>query len=138
MIDRRKNVLIFIGSCLLGALLTFVAGPRVFKAQTAHGILTMWTAATVPTGGSAIAGYNLWMAASSTGPFTQLNSTPITGTSYNVGTGLLSTSTPYWFYVVTQDINGNLSAPSNVATATTPANWPVNPNAPTGCTVKIQ
>lgn len=50
------------------------------------------------------------------------------------------------FYFVTQDIDGDVSAPSSpmsgeaVASAlvTTPSTWPINPNAPSGCSFKIQ
>ena len=136
--EHKVTSLTLIASFLVVIALTVMTMPRKTHAQSVHGILASWTAATIPPGGAAIAGYNLWMATSAQGPFTKLNSSPITGTEYNVGTGLLSTSTPYWFYVVTQDVNGNFSPPSNTATATTPNAWPVNPNAPASCTVKIQ
>ena len=72
-----------------------------------------WTAST-DTGGSGLAGYEVWRSTSgSAGPFSKVAT--ITGTSYTNG-GLLRGKT-YWYYVVAYDGAGNRSAPSPTAGA---------------------
>ena len=136
------------GLAFVVLLLGVMVWPGGIKAQTAHGIQGTWNTATVPTGGAAIAGYNLWWAqcpGGVCGAFVQYNSSLITTTSILIPTTSLQTNTEYGFYLVTQDVNGGLSAPSAPMTGqslasgviTTPSTWPVNPNPPTGCGFKI-
>jgi hypothetical protein len=104
-------------------------------AQTPHGILVSWATPTIPTGGAALAGLNLFRATwssstSACGSYSQLNTAPLPGNSYLDPASGLAVSTEYCYYATTQDVNGNLSAASNIATTTTPAAWPVNPNPP--------
>jgi beta-lactamase superfamily II metal-dependent hydrolase len=75
-------------------------------------ITLQWTASTDNVG---VTGYQVWSATSASGPFAQIAST--TGTSYT-DTGLPRQATRY-YYVRAFDGAGNVSAPSNVASATT-------------------
>jgi hypothetical protein len=70
-----------------------------------------WTASTDNVG---VAGYQIWRATSSTGPFSQITTT--TTTSY-MNSGLTS-GTTYWYYVKAYDAANNVSAASNTASAT--------------------
>src|SRR5260221_3065052 len=70
-----------------------------------------WTASTDNVG---VTGYQIWRAASATGPFSQV--TTVTTTSYSDG-GLVS-GTTYFYYVKAFDAAANVSAASNTATAT--------------------
>jgi hypothetical protein len=72
-----------------------------------------WSAST-DSGGSGLAGYEVWRSTSGTaGPFTKIATT--TGTSYTNG-GLVRGRT-YWYYVVAYDGAGNRSGRSPVAAA---------------------
>jgi spore germination protein YaaH len=66
-----------------------------------------WTAST-DSGGSGVAGYDVYRSTSSTGTFTKVAS--VTSTSY-LNTGLTKNRT-YWYYVRGRDKAGNVSAPS--------------------------
>ena len=72
-----------------------------------------WTASS-DTGGSGLAGYEIWRSSAGTGgPFTKIATT--TGTSYtNSG---LSKGATYWYYVVAYDNAGNRSTPSTTVSA---------------------
>src|SRR5205823_3959778 len=59
------------------------------------------------------AGYQIWRATSSSGPFAQIATT--TATSYT-NSGLTS-GTTYWYYVRAYDAANNVSAASNTASA---------------------
>jgi chitodextrinase/5-hydroxyisourate hydrolase-like protein (transthyretin family) len=65
---------------------------------------------------SDLAGYRVFYATASTGPWTEFTTGPVSGTSLDV-TGLTN-GTPYWFKVQAEDTSGNLSADSNTPTAT--------------------
>lgn len=54
---------------------TFLAGKNTANVT--------WTAAVVQADGTAIAGYNVWRGNSSIGPFTQINTALVTGTSFS-------------------------------------------------------
>lgn len=69
-----------------------------------------WTASTDNVG---VTGYQIWRATSATGPFSQIATTA--GTSY-VNTGLTSGVT-YYYQVTASDAAGNVSPPSNTASA---------------------
>lgn len=42
-----------------------------------------WTVPAIPTGGSAIAGYNVWRSKVSGGPYVQINAALVTGVAYS-------------------------------------------------------
>jgi hypothetical protein len=50
--------------------------------QGQHNAVLTWTAATVPTGGAAIAGYNVYRSKTSGGPYTKINSALVVGVTY--------------------------------------------------------
>jgi beta-lactamase superfamily II metal-dependent hydrolase/chitodextrinase len=70
-----------------------------------------WSASTDNVG---VTGYHVWRATSAGGPFSDVATT--TSTSYS-NSGLTS-GTTYYFYVTAVDAAGNVSAPSNTASAT--------------------
>lgn len=74
-------------------------------------ITLSWTASTDNVG---VTGYQVWRASSSAGPFSQIVAT--SGTSYT-DISLASGST-WYYYVKATDAAGNISAPSNTASAT--------------------
>ncbi|MBL7739475.1 MAG: fibronectin type III domain-containing protein [Chitinophagaceae bacterium] len=76
---------------------------------TQSSLLLSWTASTDNVG---VAGYDIYRNG------TKINSSLVTGTTYNV-TGL-SASTAYQFYVQAKDAAGNTSASSNTINITTP------------------
>jgi fibronectin type 3 domain-containing protein len=81
-------------------------------ATSASQVNLTWKAST-DSGGSGIAGYNVYRGS------TKLNSTPITATSY--GDGTVTAGSTYSYTVEAVDGAGNKSAQSSAATATTPA-----------------
>jgi hypothetical protein len=52
-----------------------------FTQGTKNAVLT-WTAATVPTGGAAIAGYNVYRSKVSGGPYVKINAALVTAVTY--------------------------------------------------------
>jgi hypothetical protein len=85
-----------------------------------------------PVGGSGVVqGYIASRAALPTGPYTALNTTPFTGTTFTDSTVLVGQS--YSYCVQTVDSNGNVSVCSNVVTVTVPT----NPNAPSSLTIVV-
>lgn len=56
------------------ASITFTQGQHVATAK--------WTAPTVPAGGAAIAGYNVYRSTTAAGPFTKINASLVTGVTY--------------------------------------------------------
>lgn len=83
-------------------------------AQTTRPVLLSWTASTTAT----VTGYNVFRATSSAGPFTQLNTVSITGTSYTDAGTIGQT---YTYYVTAQ---GPLCTPA------TPVATPCGQSAP--------
>ena len=74
-----------------------------------------------------VSSYNVYRSATPTGPFTKINTSPITGLTFT-DTNVKSGDT--WSYEATAvDANNVESDPSNVVTAKVPG-----PNAPTGLT----
>lgn len=71
-----------------------------------------WTAST-DSGGSGLAGYEIWRSTSAAGTFLKIATTA--STSY-ANSGLTRGAT-YWYYVVAYDRAANRSAPSNTASA---------------------
>jgi len=78
-----------------------------------HQVTLSWTAST-----SQVAGYNIYRATISTGPFSLLNTGLITGTSY-VDTSVVP-GTTYFYYATAVDSQANESVPSNKVSATVP------------------
>ncbi len=75
-------------------------------------ITLAWTGST-DSGGSGLAGYEIYRSASATGPFALLAQTPSTG---HADTGLVR-GRRYWYYVKAYDAAGNPSANSPTVTA---------------------
>jgi subtilisin family serine protease len=92
--------------------------PTVPSGVTASGakatVNLRWTTST-DTGGSGLAGYEIWRAASASGTFSRVGTT--TQTSYSDGN--LPRKQTFWYYVVAFDAAGNRSGPSNTASART-------------------
>lgn len=69
-------------------------------------------------------GYRVFQGASASGPWTELTSTPISATAYDVSG--LTNGTQYFFTVASEDTSGNPSAKATAASATPaapPAGW---------------
>ena len=91
----------------------------------ASDVLLSWTAS---TGEAGISGYQVLRSQSAGGPYTQLNTAPATGTTYddtNVKTG-----NTYYYEVIASDLAGNQSPPSNQVSATVPIGPVTPPTAP--------
>jgi fibronectin type 3 domain-containing protein len=83
-----------------------------------HDVILTWTASTTPP---AVVGYNVYRGTTSGGPYpTQLNSTPINGTTYTDGTAQAGQT---YYYVVTAVASDDVtqSANSAPASATVPS-----------------
>jgi predicted phage tail protein len=89
--------------------------PGTLAATSAKRKINLTWGASTDAGGSGLAGYEIFRANSSGGPFTVIATT--TATKYN--NGGLSSNRAYWYYVKAYDKAGNRSTPSNTATATT-------------------
>ena len=99
MIQRVVNAAVS-GACLTGL---------------GHSASLNWTAST----SSGVAGYNVYRGTVSNGPYTKLNSTPVSGTAY---TDLTVQAGQTYYYVTTAvDSNNNESAYSNEAPAAIPS-----------------
>jgi hypothetical protein len=66
-----------------------------------------------------VAGFDVFRAGTSGGPFAKANASLITGTSFS--DGQLTAGTPYFYVVKSEDAGGGLSAPSAEVSATTDA-----------------
>jgi fibronectin type 3 domain-containing protein len=107
-----------IAQVLFGLSLVFVAlcpSQKVFSA--AHSVALAWTASTTPN-----VTYNVYRGTASGGPYTKLNSTPVSVLTYTDSNNI----TTYYYYVVTAvDSHGIESVYSNEVSAGVP-------NPPTG------
>jgi len=65
-----------------------------------------------------VAGYNVYRATNSNGPFTVLNTGLITATSYV--DQAVTAGTTYYYYATAVDSQGDESVPSNQVSATVP------------------
>lgn len=145
--EKREMVLPKpLGRCLRVATILAVLFSAVSFAQgpTAHGVLLTWTAATQGSDTNAISGYDIYRETAS-GGFTQVGN-QVSATVCNssgqcsfldVSTDL-QLSTTYTYEIFTVDAIGDESGASNQASVTTPAAWPTNPGAPSGCAAKVQ
>lgn len=122
---------------LLILALALVVGVSA-QAPTQHGIQLSWTASAT----TASVNYVVFRCAgtcTATSTWTALCTGPCTaGTFYLDPAAGLTLGTTYNYEVDAVDTNGNLSGPSNIATATWPTVAPVNPGPPTGCNAKVQ
>lgn len=132
----------------LAAAALFGAAPAA-RAQTAtaHGVSLTCTAPTTDANGNALAAgtvltYDFWRSTSASGPFTQINASPVTGCAYldpasDFAAGTAAAGT--YYYEVTAIDTGGQGAPSAAATVTVPSTgFPVDPGAPTGVAGKVQ
>jgi hypothetical protein len=77
-----------------------------------HDVILTWTASTTPP---AVVGYNVYRGTTSGGPYpTQLNSTPINGTTYTDGTAQAGQT---YYYVVTAVASDDVTQSANSAPA---------------------
>ena len=81
----------------------------------AHYVSLTWTASV----SSNIAGYKIYRATVSGGPYTLLNSTPVTGTSYTDSS--VTAGQTYYYVTTAVDISNNESAYSAQAVAAIPS-----------------
>ncbi len=84
-------------------------------ASTVRTRVTLTWAASTDTGGSGMAGYQVFRSRSASGPFTQVATTASAGYSDTA----VARRTTYWYSVRAVDGAGNVSPASGVATATT-------------------
>jgi len=82
---------------------------------TPHSVTMTW----VGSISSNVAGYNIYRATTSGGPYTKLNSSPVSATSYV--DGIVQSGQTYSYVVTTIDSSGNESAFSNQAQAVIPS-----------------
>jgi len=78
-----------------------------------HTVTLSWTAST-----STVAGYNMYRSTQPYGGFVQLNSSPITGTTFADST--VTSGVTYYYMATSVGPSGLESGPSNLASATTP------------------
>jgi fibronectin type 3 domain-containing protein len=78
-----------------------------------HSVTLSWTAST-----SAVSGYNVYRSSVSGGPYTKLNSSLVTTTSYTDAT--VQAGQTYYYVVTSVDSSGNESAYSTEVSATVP------------------
>jgi fibronectin type 3 domain-containing protein len=90
-----------------------ITGAGSIMLLAGHSVTLTWTA----SGSSGVTGYNVFRSQTSGGPYTQLNSSQITGTSY-VDTSVTAGQT--YYYVATAVSSGGQSSYSNQASATVP------------------
>jgi len=115
----------------------FIVPALLSQTGTQHGVQVTWNAPSPVGGSGTIAGYNIYRC---TGTCTATSGTwSKIDTSLDISTGYLDPSsdlvanTAYPYAASTVDTHGNESGFSNVATVTTPAAFPTNPNPPGGC-----
>ncbi|HUY14245.1 MAG TPA: hypothetical protein VMX16_11545 [Terriglobia bacterium] len=92
-----------------------LAGGGSLTAPPSHSVSLSWTAST----STGILGYNVYRSLTSGGPYSKLNSTPVSGTTY-LDSSVIAGQT--YYYVATAVGQGNVeSAYSNQAAATIPS-----------------
>jgi fibronectin type 3 domain-containing protein/lysophospholipase L1-like esterase len=89
--------------------------PGRLKATGAKGKVNLSWSASSDSGGSGLAGYEVWRATTADGPFLQVTSVSSSTTSYSDGSVLSSVT--YWYYVVAVDGAGNVSPRSDIVSA---------------------
>lgn len=101
---------------------------------TPHGVLLTYSAS--PTAN--VVGYNIYRSTVSGSLFVRVNSTLVAGLTYLDPASGLAVSTNYFYVATAVDSNNNESVFSNQVSVTTPATFPVNPQAPPGLAAKNQ
>src|SRR5271165_1338137 len=99
---------------IVNAALGSVCITGVGGSTMAHSVTLTWTASTSPN----IAGYNIYKASVSGGPYTKINSTPINALTF-IDTGVQA-GQPYDYVVTAVDTSGNESAYSTQAQTSIP------------------
>jgi predicted phage tail protein len=89
--------------------------PSRLKATAAKSKVNLSWSASSDSGGSGLAGYEVWRATNADGPFLRIATSSSSTTSYSDGSVLSSVT--YWYYVVAVDGAGNVSAPSDIVSA---------------------
>ena len=135
----RKRV--WVALAVLAAVVFLVCVYTHAQTATQHGILVKWNAVTTDANGNALATgtvvtYDVWRGTAAAGPFTQVNTIAVSGTSYLDPSSGLSNSTTYFYEVTATDTGGqgNPSTAFQVAVTT----FPVNPGVPTGVSATVQ
>jgi hypothetical protein len=90
----------------------------------AEGLITIWSAHSaalnwVASTSSRLAGYNIYRSTTSGGPYTKVNSTPISGTHYTDRS--VQVGQTYYYVTTSVDFSGNESEYSNQTTAHIPS-----------------
>lgn len=94
-------------------LIIALSGTGVNPAPSPHSVALNWVASA-----STVVGYNVYRGNQSGGPYSQANSSLVTGTTYSDSS--LSAGQIYWYVVKSVASNGIESGPSNEAMATVP------------------
>ncbi|MGI9121233.1 MAG: hypothetical protein ACR2G7_14145 [Acidimicrobiales bacterium] len=88
--------------------------PTTLTSNSGKRKVTLSWGGSTDSGGSGLAGYEVYSSTSQTGPYTLVDST--TTTSYTNSS--LTRSQTYWYYVKAYDLAGNRSPQSNLTSAT--------------------
>lgn len=132
---------------LLLLVLAVLCLPAAARAQTAtpHGIKVTCTAPTTDVNGNALPSgtvltFDFWRATSAAGPFTQVNSSPVSGCAFlDPPSDFPANPAGTYVYEVTAIDTGGQGNPSATVTAVVPsAGFPVNPGSPTAVTATVQ
>jgi hypothetical protein len=127
----RSRILLFTFLFLLLAL--SMGG----QSSTPHGVQVSWVASSTP--GVVYQVFRCTGSCTPTSTWTSLCTLSCgTGVTYLDPAAALLVNTTYSYEAVAIDSNGNLSGPSNIATVTVGASFPVNPAPPSGCNAKVQ
>jgi lysophospholipase L1-like esterase len=89
--------------------------PANLKATGAKRKINLGWTGSSDAGGSGLAGYEVWRATTSTGPFAHIATTNASTASFSDASALSGTT--YWYYVLAFDGAGNKSQTSNIANA---------------------
>jgi len=129
---------------LIGLVMFFgFAAQAHAQVATQHGVNLTWKAPTTDANGNTLpAGtvltYNVWRANSAAGPFTQINSAPVTTAAYLDPAAGISAGATCVYEVTTLDTGGQ-GNPSATATVVVPAGgFPVNPGTATAVAAAMQ
>ncbi len=91
-----------------------LTGTGAQPAPVVHSVILSWAPSASPTA----MGYDVYRGTTAGGPYTLLNSTPVSGTTFTDTTGVVGQT--YYYAVTTLDSSGVQSGYSNVVSATIP------------------